>query len=284
MSTDIYHTQKLTQNQSKWKVHYEKLILRGQTRASSKKEANELLEYTEKHHIIPVCMGGDNIKDNFVYLTPEEHYVAHQLLAKIFPDNNGLKSACHLMCVDSNGRRVHNREYGWIKRAYAKTVSLQKKGKTKETDDSVRKTADALRGRTKDTHDYLMRLSLIKTGVPCPAVSEALTGRTKKSHQYIEDGAAKQRGRTKFNHSGIALGAEKRSATMSGRKAEDFEHIRDRAEKVNILSKELRIELVHRRRNGEAMKDIHHWLLSLDIKIAYPTLGGIFRRENKLLD
>ncbi|MGZ7204812.1 HNH endonuclease signature motif containing protein, partial [Streptococcus pyogenes] len=39
--------------------------------------------YKELHHIIPRCMGGSDDKDNLVYLTAAEHFVAHQLLLKM---------------------------------------------------------------------------------------------------------------------------------------------------------------------------------------------------------
>ena len=55
---------------------YESIIARG-------KERVLIGEYTESHHIIPRCMGGSDNSDNLVDLTPEEHYVAHQLLIKI---------------------------------------------------------------------------------------------------------------------------------------------------------------------------------------------------------
>lgn len=42
--------------------------------AKAKPKTNE---YKEQHHIIPRCMGGSDDKDNLVYLTPEEHFVAH---------------------------------------------------------------------------------------------------------------------------------------------------------------------------------------------------------------
>ena len=53
-----------------YKKHYDALIVRSKIRI--------LTGYTEKHHILPKCMGGDNSKHNIVRLTPEEHYVAHQ--------------------------------------------------------------------------------------------------------------------------------------------------------------------------------------------------------------
>jgi hypothetical protein len=36
--------------------------------------------YTEKHHIIPSSLGGDNSKENIVSLTAREHFVCHLLL------------------------------------------------------------------------------------------------------------------------------------------------------------------------------------------------------------
>ena len=37
----------------------------------------------ERHHIIPISMGGDNSITNTVYLTTREHFIAHKLLVKI---------------------------------------------------------------------------------------------------------------------------------------------------------------------------------------------------------
>ena len=44
---------------------------------------NSIDGYFEKHHIIPRSLGGDNSKKNLIKLTPEDHYFAHLLLAKI---------------------------------------------------------------------------------------------------------------------------------------------------------------------------------------------------------
>lgn len=41
-------------------------------------------EYSEKHHIKPRCIGGDDSKENIVSLTAREHFIAHYLLAKIY--------------------------------------------------------------------------------------------------------------------------------------------------------------------------------------------------------
>ncbi len=39
--------------------------------------------YTERHHIIPKCMGGGNEAANIAILTAREHFIAHWLLYKI---------------------------------------------------------------------------------------------------------------------------------------------------------------------------------------------------------
>ncbi len=72
--------------------------------------------YYEEHHILPRCMGGDNSKDNLVKMTPEQHYVAHQLLVKIYPSVNGLWYSCKMMARDLQGKRPNNKLYGWIRK------------------------------------------------------------------------------------------------------------------------------------------------------------------------
>lgn len=102
-----------------YEEHYNKLIYRAQ---------NRLLEgYSERHHIIPRCMNGDDRFENIVNLTPEEHYVAHQLLVKIYPKEYKLTYAVHRMV---GGKFRNNKMYGWIRRKHAAIMSNLHKGKT----------------------------------------------------------------------------------------------------------------------------------------------------------
>ena len=80
-------------------------------------------EYYETHHIIPKCIGGSNDKHNLCRLTPEEHFLAHQLLIKIYPDNYKLVLAVSLMCMHNTKRRINNKRYGWVKRKLSKIAS-----------------------------------------------------------------------------------------------------------------------------------------------------------------
>lgn len=59
--------------------HYDAIMSRAKGRV--------LDGYTEKHRILPGCMGGTYAAENVVRLTAEEHYLAHLLLVKIHPAN-----------------------------------------------------------------------------------------------------------------------------------------------------------------------------------------------------
>ena len=92
-------------------AHYQKLIAKAQSR--------KLNGYKEKHHIIPKCLGGNNEKSNIIELTPEEHYLAHLLLVKMYPNNHRLVHAAVMMTVNSfhSQQRSNNKLYGWLRRA-----------------------------------------------------------------------------------------------------------------------------------------------------------------------
>ena len=79
-----------------------------------------IIGYSEKHHIIPKCNGGDNSKENLVSLTAKEHFICHKLLCEIYPENNKLKYAYWLMCNVKNkyqerNYKVSSREYSELK-------------------------------------------------------------------------------------------------------------------------------------------------------------------------
>jgi len=79
--------------------------------------------YSERHHILPKCLGGNDKKVNLIYLSAEAHYVAHQLLVKINPGHPGLMEAVVWMSVHPNGKRSNNKLYGWIRKIYSKVNS-----------------------------------------------------------------------------------------------------------------------------------------------------------------
>lgn len=87
--------------------------------------SRDISGYCEKHHIIPRCLGGQDTEENLVKLTPEEHYVAHQLLIKIYPENHALAKAAAMMIPN----RPSNKMYGWIRRRFSVAKSVEQSGK-----------------------------------------------------------------------------------------------------------------------------------------------------------
>lgn len=60
-------------------------------------KSRQVCGYVERHHIIPKCFGGNNTKSNLVYLSAREHFIAHWLLTKIYPNHSGMNMALHAM-------------------------------------------------------------------------------------------------------------------------------------------------------------------------------------------
>jgi len=103
-----------------YKLHYDKLIEKARKR--------KLTSYKESHHIIPKCMGGSDKKENLVDLTAREHFVAHILLTKIYPNEGGLIKAVQMMCIGQEERKMHNRMYGWLREKFSKRMSKDQSG------------------------------------------------------------------------------------------------------------------------------------------------------------
>ncbi|AHY25132.1 homing endonuclease [Pectobacterium bacteriophage PM2] len=91
-------------------LHYEKLISRAKSRI--------LKGYKEVHHIIPRCMGGTDEPDNLVALTGAEHYVAHQLLVKMYPGNHSLAHALKILMGSKN---YNNKQFEWVRKKAVET-------------------------------------------------------------------------------------------------------------------------------------------------------------------
>jgi len=88
--------------------HYNMLMERSRDRV--------LEGYVEKHHIVPRCLGGTNDTTNIAVLTPEEHFLAHQLLVKIYPNSPPLVNAAVIMTTHHTEHRANNKLFGWLRR------------------------------------------------------------------------------------------------------------------------------------------------------------------------
>lgn len=106
-----------------YKRIYNQLIQRAESRVPE--------GYVERHHIHPLCMGGNDEKENLVALYPEEHFVAHVLLLKIYKNTEhryALAKAVHRMTTGHEGKRIKRKLYGWLKREHSRAQSVCQSG------------------------------------------------------------------------------------------------------------------------------------------------------------
>jgi hypothetical protein len=87
--------------------------------------------YTERHHIIPRSLGGDDSPENVVILTSKEHFVCHLLLTKMTQGKDKAKMVYAFWCMCNNPGRVttkhrpSSRTYAIGKRMISEQMSGQ---------------------------------------------------------------------------------------------------------------------------------------------------------------
>lgn len=169
---------------------------------------NRKLEgYKEKHHILPKCMGGLDIKENLVELTAREHFLCHMLLCKIYPENIKLKQALWLMSIGKqknilNIYKPSLRTYKKLKEEYSKTlIGTKQSEETKEkrrknkigfkySDESKQKMSEAKKGKIY-SEEHKKKISESKKGKNRNItwgikISEAKKGKSKKGKPIMQ--------------------------------------------------------------------------------------------------
>lgn len=99
------------------KYHYDLLVAKARSRS---KPAG----YTERHHIVPKCLGGSDEKDNLAVLTGREHFIAHLLLAHIHGGNLWYA----LIKMAKQVGMTNSRHYELARERYSTVVSEKMKG------------------------------------------------------------------------------------------------------------------------------------------------------------
>lgn len=102
-----------------YKKIYDSLIIKAKNRETS--------QYTEKHHVLPRCMGGSDEPSNLVRLTAREHYIAHWLLAKAYRSSK-LVFAWRSMAMDPLGKRYTSHSFKYAREAWAKEMAEVNRG------------------------------------------------------------------------------------------------------------------------------------------------------------
>lgn len=78
--------------------------------------------YTERHHIIPSCLGGQDSEENLIVLTAREHFIAHLLLSRIHPDCEGLSIAIFLMSRNPRqGGKLSSKQFQKLREIVSRT-------------------------------------------------------------------------------------------------------------------------------------------------------------------
>lgn len=132
--------------------HYNLLVERARTR--------KLDSYVEKHHVLPRCLDGDDSAENIVELTAEEHFLAHELLVKIYPGVKGLLYA--LVVMSEKNKFSTNKLYGWIRK-----LNNEYRIGVRHSEETKKKMSDAHKGKKREDFAIEWRNNL----------SESLKGR-----------------------------------------------------------------------------------------------------------
>lgn len=140
----------------------------------------------EVHHILPRSLGGDDDQTNLIPLSPEDHFFAHLLLAKI---HGGTQWVPVVMWLGGDRRcwtgRRSRLEYGWARRAHQEAIRGEG---AYQFDHTIHQLED-----DKGTLIEGLRAELSEmTGVTLPSISLLLNGKILSADGWFISGKRPQ--------------------------------------------------------------------------------------------
>lgn len=136
--------------------HYNLLI---ETRKNRKLDPTG---YYEEHHIIPKSMGGDDEKNNLIYLTAREHFIAHWLLWRIHKNKEMAFAFYAMVHMNKKHKITSSRIYEECKLARRTYIielnSKIHKGK-KLNENQIKKISERFKGKEK-TKEHREKIGL----------------------------------------------------------------------------------------------------------------------------
>lgn len=156
-------------NNGKYTKWYYNIIQRSMQRS--------VITYTEKHHIVPKSLGGDNSISNLAILTAREHFLCHLLLIKMVRDplsKRKMQFALNSFRRSSSTQKRHKlnaRQYEVIRKEVSSARSEFLKGNTYNlgkkrkplSEETKRKIGDANRNRNV-SNETRLKISAAITG------------------------------------------------------------------------------------------------------------------------
>ena len=87
------------------------------------------ISYSEKHHILPKSLGGDNSKSNIVRIPGRVHFICHKLLARMMVDSKHRKNMIHALNMlakannkDQSRHQISSKEYEVIRKQLSESM------------------------------------------------------------------------------------------------------------------------------------------------------------------
>jgi hypothetical protein len=155
--------------------------------------------YTEKHHIIPRSLGGNDEPSNLVKLTAKEHFICHLLLTKMTTGlaRRSMAYAAWQMTIIKNRPRykVSSRTYDYLKQTLSETYKgICRKGKDnpfygkRHSVQTLRLQSQVKSGKNnpnygvKQKPEWNKKKSEAQKGIPKPPITCEHCGKTVGGH------------------------------------------------------------------------------------------------------
>lgn len=146
----------------------------------AKKNTEKYTCYTELHHILPKCLGGNDSEDNLVKLMLREHYIAHLLLSKMYEGEAKRRMYYGLWRMLLDVKVRNSRVFELYRKKYIET-SLNTQVISEET---RRKISENTTGIPKTKTDKLLndweRRKTVYSGTGNPRYGAILSDETKQ--------------------------------------------------------------------------------------------------------
>lgn len=181
-------------------MNYSKIYNSIIEKAKLESRERSLGTYYEGHHIVPKCLGGSGkvsewrTHPNIVLLTAREHFICHWLLARIYPENTGLRYAFWMMCNNVGG----NSRQRYIPSSIAYQEARQNLAHKEETKNKLREvrigkkhrpeSIEKMRGKKHSEETKKKRSAALKGRVKSKEHLERNAKAKMKSILHIETG------------------------------------------------------------------------------------------------